>query len=529
MSDSQTDPGPRLDAHVPLQRAGHVRLELDGAGRVRVQWPDGDYRVVPHGLEILSRFTTPTSAAEALATVAFSGARDWVAARDAIRDLWLAGLIQEPGRPAHLPAGRGYEGTTVHALMLNDRGRTAGFVRAVEAAVRPGDVVVDIGTGTGILALAAARAGARRVFAIESSSMADTAAAVFAANGFADRITVLRGTSSAVTLPEPADVIVAELLGHHPLDEGLLPVIADARRRHARPGARIVPRRLSVLAQPIQIPDEELARREASPLAVARWREWYGFDLSPVSRRPTASRFSVLPEGAASWATLAPPAAVFDIDLETAVVVPETVQSSVLVAASREGTVNGVLLAMRAELCDSVVIETLPGRAAADNCWKCPVWLLREPFVVETGAPVVVEFSHGEARHGGGEYAGAHPEATSAPPGVALVASEGLAAPNHVPVALSPSTRVSRAPDLLSAAFAEECVAAPLSGPAIVFEGTGASIWNHLETPVTIADVCRALAQEFDIEPAECEGDVLAFLEDLEARGLIRLDGGSLD
>lgn len=528
MSDSQTDPGPRLDAHVPLQRAGHVRLEMDGAGRVRVQWPDGDYRVVPHGLEILGRFTTPTSAAQALATLVFSGARDWVAARDAIRDLWLGGLIHEPGRTAQLPAGRGYEGTTVHALMLNDHSRTAGFIRAVESVVRPGDVVVDIGTGTGILALAAARAGARRVFAIESSSMADTAEAVFAANGFADRITVLRGTSSAVSLPEPADVIVAELLGHHPLDEGLLPVIADARRRHARPGARVIPRRLSVLAQPIEIPEEELSRREATPLAAARWREWYGFDLSPVARRPTASTFSVLPEGAAGWTTLAAPVAVFDIDLEEAATVPEAVQTSVRVTAGREGTVNAVLLAMRAELADSVVIDTLPGRAAADNCWKCPVWLLREPFVVEAGTPIAVAFSHGEARHGGGEHAEARLVGTSAMGIAAPIASGGAPAPARPP-AISPSTTVGRVAGVLSAAFAEECVAASLAGPALILDGSAAAIWKCLENPITIADVCRALAQEFDIEPADCEADVLAFLEDLHDRGLIQLDGRGLD
>ena len=63
--------------------------------------------------------------------------------------------------------------------MLNDRARTDAFIRAIEATVRPGDVVVDLGTGTGVLALAAARAGARRVYAIEASGVGRAARSVF--------------------------------------------------------------------------------------------------------------------------------------------------------------------------------------------------------------------------------------------------------------------------------------------------------------------------------------------------------------
>src|SRR3954454_16113224 len=79
----------------------------------------------------------------------------------------------------------------LHGAMLDDRRRTRSFIAAIEAAVRPGDVVVEIGTGTGVLAVAAARAGARRVYALESANMAAWARRIFAANRVSDRATLV--------------------------------------------------------------------------------------------------------------------------------------------------------------------------------------------------------------------------------------------------------------------------------------------------------------------------------------------------
>ena len=71
--------------------------------------------------------------------------------------------------------------------MLHDDRRTGDYLAALAEAVRPGDVVLDIGTGSGVLAIAAARAGARRVYAVEASDIAEVAERVFAANGVEDR------------------------------------------------------------------------------------------------------------------------------------------------------------------------------------------------------------------------------------------------------------------------------------------------------------------------------------------------------
>src|SRR5688572_15264486 len=79
-----------------------------------------------------------------------------------------------------------------HRELLADRHRVTAFSRAIAATVRPGDVVVDLASGTGILGLLACRAGAIRVYSLEIDGIAGLAREFAAANGYGDRITVVR-------------------------------------------------------------------------------------------------------------------------------------------------------------------------------------------------------------------------------------------------------------------------------------------------------------------------------------------------
>lgn len=134
----------------------------------------------------------------------------------------------------------------LHLDMLNDRTRTLSFIEAIRETVRPGDVVLDVGTGTGILAAAAARAGARHVYAIEAGQIHRVARELFASNNLSDRITLVKGWSTQVELPERADVLISEVIGHEPLAEDVLETTWDAVARLVKPDARLVPRRLRI-------------------------------------------------------------------------------------------------------------------------------------------------------------------------------------------------------------------------------------------------------------------------------------------
>src|SRR5689334_21760480 len=124
--------------------------------------------------------------------------------------------------------------------MLHDKVRVHALERADQETVTPGDIVIDLGCGTGLLSLFALWAGAKRVYAIESGDVAALGAKVFRANGVADAVQLIQARSDRVELPEKADV----LLGYVAFDEGMLQAFVDARNRFLRPGARIIPRRL---------------------------------------------------------------------------------------------------------------------------------------------------------------------------------------------------------------------------------------------------------------------------------------------
>ena len=109
------------------------------------------------------------------------------------------------------------------------------------AVVRPGDIVLDVGAGSGILSVFAARAGAARVYAVERTTIAVLAQELAAANGVAEIVQVIHGDVMDVELPERVDVIVSEWLGGFGIDEGMLAPVIAARDRWLKPGGVMIP------------------------------------------------------------------------------------------------------------------------------------------------------------------------------------------------------------------------------------------------------------------------------------------------
>jgi len=145
----------------------------------------------------------------------------------------------------------------VHRTMIRDRVRTDAFRRAINAVVRPGDIVLDVGAGSGILSVFAARAGAARVYAVERTPIAGLAVQLAAANDAADTVTVIHGDIIDIELPEPVDVIVSEWLGGFGIDEGMLAPVIAARDRWLKPGGVMIPH--SVTAWTALVHDRYLA------------------------------------------------------------------------------------------------------------------------------------------------------------------------------------------------------------------------------------------------------------------------------
>ena len=138
--------------------------------------------------------------------------------------------------------------------MVSDRWRTDAFAAGIAEAVQEGDVVLDVGTGTGLLAMLAARAGARRVYGIDASEAVQAAANLVKANGLDDRVKILRGPAQELQLDEPVDLMVSEWLGHMAFVENMLDDVLAARDANLRPGGRMLPAEVCLRLAPVDDP-----------------------------------------------------------------------------------------------------------------------------------------------------------------------------------------------------------------------------------------------------------------------------------
>ena len=167
---------------------------------------------------------------------------------------------------------------TWHWPMLEDLDRAQAYQVAISAAVGPGMQVLEIGAGTGLLAMMAAKAGAEHVYTVEANPlMADVARACVARNGLSDQITVINGHSSqleiGVHLPRRADTLIHEIFSSSVVTEGLVPSLVHAKAELLAPGATLLPEAVDIMT----------ALSEDLDDAEAQWWWVGGFDLSPLA------------------------------------------------------------------------------------------------------------------------------------------------------------------------------------------------------------------------------------------------------
>jgi protein arginine N-methyltransferase 1 len=237
-----------------------------------------------------------------------------------------------------------------YGKMVSDRGRMEPYARALKAVVRPGCTVLDIGTGTGVLALIACRLGAARVYAVEPDPAIEIARENAAANGFADRVHFFKELSTRVTLPERVDVVISDLRGILPFFGHHIPAVVDARERLLKPGGAMIPLRDTVHAALVEAP--EVYARYSGP-----WdAEVYGLDLSPARRVTTNSWGKELMGGEQ---LLSAPAPWAELDYRT--VRAPSHAGTLRWRVERDGTGHGVVAWFDAELAPGIGFSNAPG------------------------------------------------------------------------------------------------------------------------------------------------------------------------
>jgi type I protein arginine methyltransferase len=138
--------------------------------------------------------------------------------------------------------------------MLADKPRMDFYHAAIARHVHPGDRVVDLGTGTGILAAFAARRGAAKVYAIDHSDIIRHARRLAAANRVRN-VEFIATHSTEFTVDEPVDVILHEQMGDCLFDEAMVANVTDLRDRILKPGGLILPGEFDLYCEPIQVKD----------------------------------------------------------------------------------------------------------------------------------------------------------------------------------------------------------------------------------------------------------------------------------
>jgi Tfp pilus assembly protein PilF/precorrin-6B methylase 2 len=263
-----------------------------------------------------------------------------------------------------------------HIPMINDDERNAAYERALQRAVTPDSLVLEIGTGSGLVAMMAARAGARRVVTCEAVPiLAEIARETVARNGFADRITVVSKRSTQVKLgedlSEPADVFVSELINIGMLAPNMLPVIQHARANLVKPDAKIIPQAAVVWAVLMQC--DHLAN--INPV-----RSIAGFDMGAfdIFRSPGYAQIDL---GADPHLVLSGRVRALDFDFRQAMKTEDLRPLAII--ASRAGTCHGVCFWFDLILDDEVTYRS--ESRSRTNHWKQAMHFFPEPVQVEQG------------------------------------------------------------------------------------------------------------------------------------------------
>jgi len=263
-----------------------------------------------------------------------------------------------------------------HHSMLVDKVRTEAFKNAIEQQVKPGDVVLDIGCGSGILTYFACRAGAKRVYAIEQGPMYEMAQMLCKKNGFADKVVFLNDWSTRVTLPERADVLVTETIGNVGFDEGIIGWILDAKKRNLKPDARILPQILALCAVPVQ------AKKNYKD--VARWEaDFYGLDFSPAR---TVEANNMIWTQIETNHFMSRPAKMVTVDLTKTT--EETFCVEHAFPITKNGVIHGIGGWFESEIAPGIHISTKPHNQAPS--WNHGFLPIERPLHVEKGDTIKI-------------------------------------------------------------------------------------------------------------------------------------------
>ncbi len=275
-----------------------------------------------------------------------------------------------------------------HAAMMNDTERNDAFEKAILRAVELRGAqaqVLDIGTGSGLLSMMAARAGAEHIVTCEIvPAIARAAEKIIAANGYGAAVTVVSGSSTDVSvgqdLPRRADILVSEILSSDLLAEDVLSTFEDARSRLLHEDAIVIPRRATAIG--CLAASDTLSK-------FAHVGEVSGFDVS--SFNSLAPQRLPLHGTMTEWTRLSDDFELVSLDLAAAAHPPGLRKVSIPVQA--DGVAVGVVQWLSVELIDDIVFSNHPDDRREGH-WLQMLHTFPEPVPVRAGEELQLVVGH---------------------------------------------------------------------------------------------------------------------------------------
>ncbi|CRK19729.1 Protein arginine N-methyltransferase 1 like protein [Verticillium longisporum] len=173
---------------------------------------------------------------------------------------------------------KSYDHHGIHEEMLKDEVRTRSYMNAIvqNKHLFKDKVVLDVGCGTAILSMFAAKAGAKHVIGVDMSTIIHKAREIVEVNGLSDKITLIQGKMEEVQLPFPkVDIIISEWMGYFLLYESMLDTVLYARDTYLNKDGLIFPDKATIFAAGIE--DGEYKDEK-----IGFWDNVYGFNYSPL-------------------------------------------------------------------------------------------------------------------------------------------------------------------------------------------------------------------------------------------------------
>ncbi|KAI8821667.1 S-adenosyl-L-methionine-dependent methyltransferase [Fimicolochytrium jonesii] len=275
----------------------------------------------------------------------------------------------------------------IHEEMLKDEVRTMSYRNAIyqNSHLFKDKVVLDVGCGTGILCMFAAKAGAKMVIGVDMSNIINQAKVIVKDNGFEGKIHLVQGKMEEVVLPvDKVDIIISEWMGYALLYESMLNTVLYARDRYLAPGGLIFPDKATMYLSAIEDADYKEEK-------IGFWDSVYGFDMSHI--KSLALR-EPLVDTVDSKAVVTTACGFRDIDLYTVKVEDLEFKVPFEITANRDDYIHAFLCYFDIDFsCCHKKVSFSTGPHARYTHWKQTVFYLREYLTIRKGEKISGTFS----------------------------------------------------------------------------------------------------------------------------------------